>query len=288
MKNKNVKKALAKTYIGLILIFMYLPIIVLTIYSFSTSKVIGGTGEFTFENFNKLFHNSDIMAALGNTILIALISAFVSTFLGTLGAIGAFYSKRKGKKAINMATQIPIANAEIVIAFSLTILFVFLGQYVFKKDLFSFWTLLIGHVSLSIPFVFINVKPKLQQMDPSLYEAALDLGASPMQALRKVILPEITPGVLSGFMLSVTLSLDDFIITSFTRGAGLLSGNNNITTISTFVQDSLKRKSVPIETRALCSVVFLAVVIGVAIISIYKKKAMTKSKKRKGRVLYAK
>lgn len=289
MKKGLLKRILGQTYIWLILFFMYAPILVLIAYSFSNTEIIGKGFNFSFELYTGLFDMSnsksrEIMIALGNTLLIAIISACVSTFLGTLGAIGAFYSKRKMRKTIDSLTQIPVVNAEIVVAFSLTVMFVFLGQYIFKSDLFGFWTLLIGHVSLSLPFVYISVKPKLEQMDPSLYEAAIDLGASPRQALTKVIIPEIIPGVLSGFMLAITLSLDDFIITSFTRGPGLLSGNNKIETLSTFIQGAIKKKNVPPEMRALTTLIFLAVVVAVILVSIYRANE-AKIARRRRRVL---
>ena len=180
-------------------------------------------------------------------------------------------------------TQIPIVNAEIVMALSLCVMFTFLGNYIFHNELASYWTLLIGHVVLSIPFVYISVKPKLQQMDPSVYEAALDLGATPAQALRKVIIPEIMPGVLSGFLLAITLSLDDFVITQFTRGAGLLSGGGQIETISTYVQSHIAKRPVPPELRALTTIIFLIVVIAVVVISIRNYRKSKQAKVRKGR-----
>jgi spermidine/putrescine transport system permease protein len=229
------------------------------------------------------------MIALGNTVLLAVISAVVSTIIGTLGAIGAYYSKRRMRNALDLATQIPVVNAEIVVAFSLTVMFVFLGK-IFKamggdSYIFSFWTLLIGHCCLSLPFVYISVKPKLQQMDPSLYEAALDLGASPTKALFKVIVPEIMPGVLSGFLLSITLSLDDFIVTAFTRGSGLLSGSKNIETLSTLVQAKIKKGPIPPEMRALTTILFVAVIAAVIGITIYRnhqEKKLNLSKRRAG------
>lgn len=277
------RKVLGQSYIWLVLLLMYLPILILVIYSFSSSTLVGGNFVFSFDLYVKLFKNTSIMIALGNTILLALISAVVSTFLGTLGAIGVFYSKSKFKKVVNFATQIPIVNAEIVIAFSLTVMFVFLGTYVFRSDIFGFWTLLIGHVSLSIPFVYISVRPKLQQMDPSLYEAAIDLGATPRQALTKVTIPEIAPGIFSGFLLAITLSLDDFIITSFTRGTGLLSGEKEIETLSTFIQAAIKKKNVPPEMRALTTIIFVIVILAVVGVSIYRYKTAGLKKQRKGR-----
>jgi spermidine/putrescine transport system permease protein len=274
-----VKKILGQTYIWLILFLMYLPILVLIAFSFTEATNVGEWSGFSFDLYPRLFANKQIMVALGNTLLIAFISALVSTVLGTLGAVGAFYSKKRTKKVVDMATQIPIVNPEIVIAFSLTVMFVFLGNFVFHEYLFSFWTLLFGHVVLTIPFVYISVKPKLQQMDPSLYEAALDLGASPRQALQKVIIPEIMPGILSGFLLSITLSLDDFIITSFTRGSGLLSGYGKIETLSTLVQAKIKKGPIPLEMRSLTTIIFIIVVIGVILVSVYRAKK-PKTKKR--------
>ncbi len=276
-----VKKIFGQIYIWIILLLMYLPVLVLIAFSFTEATNVGEWSGFSFNLYPRLFQDSQIMAALGNTILIALISAAVSTLLGSLGAIGAFYSRKKVRKAIDTATQIPIVNAEIVIAFSLTVMFVFLGNYIFHDYLFSFWTLLIGHVVLSIPFVYTSVKPKLQQMDPSLYEAAIDLGASPALALRKVIIPEILPGVLSGFLLSVTLSLDDFIITAFTRGSGLLSGAGKIETLSTLVQAKIKKGPIPVEMRSLTTIIFLLVVVGVILFSIYQNKMAKKVKARR-------
>ena len=269
-----VKKIIGKSYIWLILILMYLPVLVLIAFSFTESVNIGQWAGFSFNLFPRLFQSKEIMIALGNTVLIAVISAVVSTIIGTMGAIGAYYSKRRMRNALDLATQIPVVNAEIVVAFSLTVMFVFIGK-IFKamggdSYIFSFWTLLIGHCCLSLPFVYISVKPKLQQMDPSLYEAALDLGASPTQALFKVIVPEIMPGVFSGFLLSITLSLDDFIVTAFTRGSGLLSGSKNIETLSTLVQAKIKKGPIPPEMRALTTILFVAVIIAVIGITIYR------------------
>ena len=272
-----IKKIFGQIYIWIILLLMYLPVLVLIAFSFTEATNVGEWTGFTFNLYPALFQDKQIMIALGNTLLIALISAAVSTVLGTMGAVGAFYMKKRWKNTVDFATQIPVVNAEIVVAFSLTVMFVFLGTYVFKTELFSFWTLLIGHVSLSLPFVYISVKPKLQQMDPSLYEAAIDLGASPSQALRKVTLPEILPGILSGFLLSITLSLDDFIITEFTRGPGLLSGAGKIETLSTLVQAKIKKGPIPVEMRALTTIIFILVVLGVIGVTIYKNKAVKKT-----------
>ncbi len=258
-----VKKILAKTYIYLILFLLYLPILFLMIFSFTAADTTGVWTGFTFELYGAVFLNAKIMRALFNTLLIATVSALVATILGTLGAIGVFYMKKRPQELIEGVNEIPVVNAEIVIAISLAILF-----KVFSNALISagvnvrspnFFTLLVGHVVLSIAFVYLNVKPKLMQMDPNDYEAALDLGAKPMYALYKVVLPAIIPGIVSGFMLAFTLSLDDFIITSFLR-------NQSFDTLSTFVQGVIVKSTIPPELRALTTYIFL-ITLGVVLVS---------------------
>ena len=275
-----VKKIFGQCYIWLILILMYLPVLVLIAFSFTEATNVGEWTGFSFNLFPRLFQSAEIMTALANTVIIAISSALVATILGSLGAVGAYYSKKRMRNAIDLATQIPVVNAEIVVAFSLTVMFVFIGNII-NTYMFSFWTLLIGHVCLSIPFVYTSVKPKLQQMDPSLYEAALDLGASPSQALGKVVVPEIMPGVLSGFLLSITLSLDDFIVTAFTRGSGLLSGDKKIETLSTLVQAKIKKGPIPPEMRALTTVLFVIVILAVIGVTIYRNQQAKKIRVRR-------
>ena len=243
-----VKKIFAKTYIYLILLLMYAPIILLMIYSFQDTQYIhfGEYGGLSFNLYTKLFQNEEIMSALWNTIIIAIASAVVATILGTMGAIGIHYSKKRVKNSVDMMSQIPVVNAEIVTALALTILFVAI------KTEFSFLTLLIGHVVLTVPFVVLNIIPKLKQMDPNTYEAALDLGATPTRALFQVIIPEILPGVFSGFMISVTLSLDDYIITAFTR-------NDAFQTLSTYIYGVTAKGPLPSELRALTTILFVGI-----------------------------
>lgn len=279
-----VKKIAAKCFIYLVLFLMYVPILVLIVYSFTTTSQIGQWNNvLTFQLYVNLFQNTDIMKACGNTIILALIAAAVSTLLGTIGAIGTFYANKRVRAAIENVNQIPVVNAEIVIALSLTFVFVIAGQYIFRTKIFSFWTLLIGHLVLCAPFVYLNVKPRLQQLDPALYEAALDLGASPRLAMTKVMVPQLMPGILSGFMLSISLSLDDFIVTAFTRGPGLLSGDESIQTISTYIQGVIKKKSIPIELRALTTIIFIGVIVMAILITLYNNNQLHKIKKRKGR-----
>jgi spermidine/putrescine transport system permease protein len=251
-----VKKILAQSYVAVVLLLMYLPIFLLIFFSFIDSRVVGVIGPnntFTFELYRRLFLNDKAMSALGNTFLVAFVSSFLSTLLGTLGAIGVFYMKQSGKKVFEIMTQIPVINAEIVMALSLAVLFIFFQIPV------GFTTLVIGHIVLTVAFVYLSVKPKLQQMDPSIYEAALDLGATPIVALKKVILPEIIPGIVAGFVLAFTLSLDDFIITSF------LKPTSGFETLSTYVEAQL-RVGIPPEIRALTTLIFLFAV-GVLIVN---------------------
>jgi spermidine/putrescine transport system permease protein len=278
-----VKKILAQSYIWLLLIVMYLPIIALIVFSFTTATNLGTWTGFSLDLYVQLFQSAEIMNALGNTIILALISATLSTVLGTLGAIGVYESRPHVKIAMEAATQIPVVNPEIVIALSLTVMFVFCGTYIFRYSIFSFWTLLIGHMVLCMPFVYLSVKPKLQQMDPSLYEAAMDLGCAPRQAMRKILIPEIMPGIAAGFLLSITLSLDDFIVTAFTRGSGLLSGASKIETLSTLIQAKIKKGPIPPTMRALTTLIFLFVLLVVVGYTIYASKMAKKAKKRKGR-----
>ena len=215
-----VKKRLwARVFIYSMLLLMYAPILLIIVFSFVNYEYIDFRQLIIGDNINfslykELFTGEDgavVIEAFKNTLLIAIVSAAVSTILGTLAAIGIFYSGRRARKAYEVAGQIPILNPEIITALSLTILFVFIGIE------FNFFTLLVGHVVLTIPFVVLSITPKLKQMDKNVYEAALDLGAKPATALSKIVIPQILPGILSGFVLAVTLSLDDYIITAFTR-----------------------------------------------------------------------
>ena len=269
-----VKKILANCYIYFILLLMYLPILLLVVFSFTVSDQVGVWTGFSFQLYADLFKNKALMNAVGNTLLIAFASAIVSTILGTLGAIGTFYSSKRNKKFVETITQIPVVNAEIVMALSLAALVVALSWK------FSFFTLLIGHVVLTVAFVYLNVKPKLAQMDPFAYEAALDLGAKPSYALYKVILPEIIPGIVSGFMLSFTLSLDDFVITQYLK-------EPSFETISTYIQKIIAKHPIPPEVRALATLIFLSVVIVVVGNTIYNnQKAKRIVKRRLGGAKY--
>lgn len=254
-----VKKILGNSYLAIVLLIMYAPILLLIAFSFTDSTNIGTWNGFSFDLYKQMIQNEEIMDALKNTIIVAVVSSICSTILGTIGAIGIFYSGRRAKKVINGLNQIPVLNAEIVTAISLTILFVAIGVE------FNFITLLIGHMVLTIPFVVLSVLPKLRQLDPNIYEAALDLGATPKKALWSVIIPEIMPGIFSGFLLCITLSLDDYIITAFTR-------DNSFSTLSTYIYGvTAKRGSLPASLRALTTIITL-VMLGILLIINYRSK----------------
>lgn len=254
-----VKKILAKSYIYLILLLMYAPVLVLIVFSFTESTYLGTWDGFSFGLYAELFNDAKIGEIVFNTLLVAISSGLVATLIGSLGAIGIYYAKRRTKTAVKAVEQIQIASPEIVIALSLTILFIAFSVK------FNFVTLLIGHVVLTIPFVILSVIPKLKQMDPNLYEAALDLGATPTQALRKVVIPEIFPGIIAGFLLAVTLSLDDYIITAFTR-------NDSFDTLSTFVEGIIAKSGLPASLRALTAIIFLLVLFVALLLNFYNKK----------------
>ena len=266
MKKNPITSFLCKFYVYILLLIMYAPILVLVIYSFTDTRVIGKWNGFSWHLYAALFRDSEIMAAFGNTFLVAISSAVVATVLGTLGAIGIFYSKKRFKDTMETIGRIPVMNAEIVTALSLTILFVFFGVK------FNFITLLIGHVVLTVPFVVLSVRPKLVQMDPNIYEAALDLGATPKKALKSIVIPEILPGIFSGFILSVTLSLDDYIITVFTRDTAFQ-------TLSTYVYGvTSKRGALPPSLRALTTIITLIALVILVIVNI--KSSEQKEEKR--------
>ena len=256
------KKFLSVLYVILVLAFVYVPILLLVFYSFNKGKTIGVFEGFSFVWYERL---GDIKDVVINTFVLALVAAIVSTVLGTLGAIGIFYNKGKLGKSINGMSQIPVVNSEVVTACALVMLFMALG---FSHR--SMFGLYVGHIILCTPFVVLSVIPKLKQMDGSLYEAALDLGATPAQALFKVVLPEILPGILSGFMLAITLSLDDYIITATLSPL-------DFDTISTAVYKSIAlttdkaSERIPVY-RALTTIIFLITVLAVVLMNLSSKK----------------
>lgn len=237
-----VKKAVSKIYLTLIFLFLYLPILVLVLLSFNNSKSRVIWGGFTLKWYASCFTDETIMNALVMTVQITAAAAVLSTIIGTLAAIGISTMKKRNTAIMLGATNIPLLNADIVTGISLMLLFV-------KFLNLGFVTVLIAHVTFDIPYVILNVLPKLKQANRSTYEAALDLGASPLYAFFKVTWPDIRSGVFTGFLMAVTMSLDDFSITFFTKGAG-------VNTLSTMLYTEL-RKGVRPELYALSTILFL-------------------------------
>ena len=257
------RKTIGKLFLILMLLVIYAPILILAVYSFTDSGNIGSIHGFSMQNYVTLFTKGELRDMIVGTVLLALVSSLLATILGTMGAIGAFYSKKLAKNFINTANQIPVVNADVVTGFSICVLLI----VAFGMNKESYVPLLIGHVVLSAPFVYLSVVPKLKQMDASLYEAAMDLGASPSMALRKVVIPQIMPGIVSGFALAITLSLDDYFIASYTKPA-------TFNTISTYVVNATKGSQTEIKTAlwALSTVIFLIVILAVVVMNVAGRK----------------
>lgn len=254
------KKAWRICWLALILLFIYVPVLVLAVYSFTDASMVGGNiSGFSFDNYINLFKNEDLRSMIFGTLLLAVVCAVIATVLATLGAIGSFYSKKLPKTLLHSANQVPVVNADIVTGFSICILLIVILRV--NKD--TFIPLGLGHVVLCAPFVYLSILPKLKQMDNSLYEAALDLGATPAQALFKVVIPQLIPGILSGFMLAVTLSLDDYFITTYTKPS-------TFDTISTYVVNATKGSQTEVKTAlwALSTLIFLIVVVIVVLMNV--------------------
>ena len=242
-----IKTAAKKFYVFLIFLFLYAPIVTLIVLSFNASKTRAKWGGFTTRWYVSLFRNDAIMNALLNTLTIALIASLTATVIGTIACIAIINMKKKSRAIWMGITNIPMLNADIVTGISLMLLFLSLGLK------FGYGTILLSHITFCIPYVILSVMPRMKQFNTSTYEAALDLGAGPVYSFFKVVLPDILPGVLSGFLMAFTMSLDDFIITHFTKGAG-------VDTLSTKIYTEVKKGIKP-EMYALSTLIFVTVLI---------------------------
>lgn len=259
-------KRASKIYIALVLLFLYIPIFVLIVFSFNETKSRSVMTGFTLDWYIRLFHNRLIMTSLMNTIMVAVSASVLSTILGTTAAIGINRMHKATKNTILSISNLPIINPEIVTGVSLMLLFVFFAARMRLE--FGFVTLLIAHITFDVPYVILSVMPKFQQMDPNLYEAAQDLGCNPLKAFRKVVLPEIAPGIVSGFLMSFTYSLDDFVVSYFTSGT-------TCQTLPITIYSMTRRKVSP-EINALSTLIFLVVVIVLVVKNILEKRALRK------------
>lgn len=261
---KKWKSWVENGYLGLIVLFMYAPIFMLSALSFNAGKSRAHFSGFSLHWYTEMFQDEAIIAALQNTLIIAFVSASIATVLGTMAAVAIRNMKKLPRNLIIGVTNVPMLNADIVTGISLMLLFI-----AFRFTL-GFGTILISHITFNLPYVLLSVLPKIRLSSQVSYDAALDLGASPLYAFFKVVLPDIMPGVLSGFLLAFTMSLDDFIITHFTRGAG-------IDTISTLVY-SEARKGIKPSMYALSTLIFVTVFV-ILVFANFAPGALEKTKK---------
>ena len=248
------RKKLEKIYMALIFILLYAPIVTLVVLSFNASKTRAKWGGFTLHWYRSLFANTEIMNALYTTLIIALLASAIATILGTLACIGINSMSKKSRTLFMGITNIPMLNGEIVMGISLMLLFIIC------RIQLGFGTILMAHITFNVPYVILSVMPKLKQTNKSTYEAALDLGASPLYAFWKVIFPDIMPGVVSGFLLSFTMSLDDFVITYFTKGPG-------VDTLSTKIYAEV-RKGIKPEMYSLSTILFVTVLLLLLLVNV--------------------
>ncbi|WP_024615081.1 ABC transporter permease [Clostridium sp. Ade.TY] len=244
-------------YLIIIFIFLYAPIVTLMVFSFNDSKSMGHWSGFTLKWYKSLFQNDTLMEALYYTVLIALIASIIATIVGTITAIGISRMRGKSKALLLSINNLPIINPDIVTGIALMSLFIFL-----KFD-FGFNTMLLAHISFDIPFVILSVLPKIKQLPDNTIEAAMDLGATPWYALRKVIIPQIKPGIFAGFLMAFTMSIDDFVISFFTTGPG-------VTNLSIEIY-SMARRGIKPEINALSTLMFVTVLILLLIVNKKKK-----------------
>ena len=246
-------RILKKAYVSLVFLFLYAPILLLMLFSFNNSRSRGQWGGFTLKWYGELFNDATTMDALLNTLILAFLSAVIATVVGTITAFGMHYMKKTPKSILSSISYLPVMNPDIVTGVSLLILFLSLN---IQK---GFVTLLIAHISFNIPYVILSVLPKLKQMNEHLFEAAQDLGAGSVYTFFHIILPEIMPGIISGFLLSITLSIDDFVISLFTKGPG-------VNTLSVHIYNMAKRGVVP-SINALSTIMFVVVMLLLLVIN---------------------
>ena len=261
------KKFFAQTYLWLLLALLYAPIIIIAVFSFTEAKVLGNWTGFSTKLYTSLFSGGvrlSLLDAIENTFTIALIAAAVSTILGSIAAIGIHNMRGRKRQAITFLNNIPMLNPDIITGISLFLLFVSLGVTQ------GYTTVVLAHIAFCTPYVVLSVMPRLQQMNPNIYEAALDLGATPFQALRKVIIPEIRPGMISGFILAFTLSIDDFAVTIFTIG------NQGLETLSTYIYADARKGGLTPELRPLSTIIFVTVLLLLIIINVRSRRAARK------------
>jgi len=269
-------KKFSRVFTVLVFIFLYIPMIVLAVASFNTGKDIAVFEGFTLGQYAELFRDDALLALLGNSVIISILSSLIATILGTMAAVGLHNARGRLRSAVMTLTNIPMTNPDIVTGVSLSLLFAFAGTLMKMNDILGFWTLLIAHITFNLPYVILSVLPKLTQMDPDLEDAALDLGCTPAQAFFKVILHDIMPGVISGFMMAFTMSLDDFVISYFVTGSSFI-------TLPVEIYNYTKKPIHP-KIYALFTLMFLTILVLMVIMNLLQgKDAERKSRKRGAR-----
>ena len=263
-----------RVFTALVFIFLYIPMIVLAVASFNKGTDIAVFSGFTFDQYKELFRDKHLLSLLGNSVIIAVLSSLVATVMGTAAALGIHSMRGRLRSAVMTLTNIPMTNPEIVTGVSMALLFAFVGILLRTNAVLGFWTLLITHITFSLPYVILNVMPKLSQMDPDLTEAALDLGCTPVQAFFKVVLHEIMPGILSGALMAFTMSLDDFVISYSVTGSGFVTLPVEIY--------SYTQKPIQPKVYAMFTLIFITILLLMVIMNLMQARDKTKRKKLRG------
>ena len=263
-----------RVFTALVFVFLYIPMIVLAVASFNKGTDIAVFSGFTFDQYKELFRDKHLLSLLGNSVIIAVLSSLVATVVGTAAALGIHSMRGRLRSAVMTLTNIPMTNPEIVTGVSMALLFAFVGVLLRTNAVLGFWTLLIAHITFNLPYVILNVMPKLSQMDPDLTEAALDLGCTPVQAFFKVVLHEIMPGILSGALMAFTMSLDDFVISYFVTGSGFVTLPVEIY--------SYTKKPIQPKVYAMFTLIFITILLLMVVMNLMQARDKTKRKKAHG------
>ena len=254
-------RPIAKFYTALLFLFLFAPILIMLVFSFNGGNSLSVLDGFSLYWYKELFHDEDTLGALGNTLILALCAALLSTLMGTAAAVGMNKLRSKYMKAaMNTVTNLPMVNPEIITGISLMLMFVFFGRLIGMRTSLNFGTMLIAHITFCLPYVILQVLPKLRQMDRNLVDAAMDLGCTWMQAFWKVIIPEIKPGIVSGALTAFTMSIDDFVISYFTAGS-------SSSTLAMTIYGMTKKKVTP-EINAISTLLFVTVLVLLAVINV--------------------
>ena len=267
-------KRASKIYTALIMIFLFAPIAILLVFSFNEAKSLSVFSGFSLKWYRELFRDSETLKAVGNTLILAVSASVISTVMGTAAAVGINKLRSKAlRTAYDSVTNIPMINPDIITGISLMLMFVFVGRLFGAATSLSFWTMLISHITFCLPYVILQVLPKLQQMDKALPEAAMDLGCTPLKAFFKAELPEIMPGVITGLIMAFTMSLDDFVISYFTSG-------NGFQTLPIRIYNMTKKTVTP-KMYALATIIFFVILTLLMISNLYDEEAIQRRREAK-------